>query len=95
MTIPHSANRGVHTANFRVLRLANYPAVLVECGFLSNRLEGGQARDAEYRETLADRIAEAVVEQRYGAGVYRAAKSAAAQPPSEGPGLAPSSLKRD
>src|SRR5213082_2038944 len=95
MTIPHSANRGVHTANFRVLRLAYYPAVLVECGFLSNRLEGGQARDAEYRETLADRIAEAVVEQRYGAGVYHAAKSAAAQPPSEGPGLAPSSLKRD
>src|SRR5437870_7877053 len=95
MTIPHSANRGVHTANFRVLRLAKYPAVLVECGFLSNRLEGGEARDAEYRETLADRIAEAVVEQRYGAGVYRAAKSAAAQPPSEGPGLAPSSLKTD
>ena len=95
MTIPHSANRGVHSANFRVLRLAKYPAVLVECGFLSNRLEGGEARDAEYRETLADRIAEAVVEQRYGAGVYHAAKSAAAQPPSEGPGLAPSSLKRD
>src|SRR5947208_13283599 len=95
MTIPHSANRGIHMANFRVLRLANYPAVLVECGFLSNRLEGGQARDAEYRETLADRIAEAVVEQRYGAGVYHAAKSAAAQPPSEGPGLAPSSLKTD
>src|SRR5216117_1888888 len=72
MTIPQSANRGVHTANFRVLRLAKYPAVLVECGFLSNRLEGGEARDAEYRETLADRIAEAVVEHRYGAGVYRA-----------------------
>jgi N-acetylmuramoyl-L-alanine amidase len=96
MTIPHSANRGVHTANFRVLRLANYPAVLVECGFLSNRLEGGEARDSEYREALADRIAEAIVEQRYGPGIYRASKSAAAQPPSEGgPGLAPSSLKRD
>jgi len=95
MTIPHSANRGVHTANFRVLRLAKYPAVLVECGFLSNRLEGGEARDSEYREALADRIAEAIVEQRYGPGVYHAAKSAAAQPPSEGPGLAPSSLKRD
>src|SRR6266403_716297 len=94
LTIPHSANRGVHFASFRVLRLANYPAVLVECGFLSNRREGGEARDAEYRETLADRIAEAVVEQRYGSGVYHAAKSAAAQPPSEGPGLAPSSLKR-
>src|SRR6202011_5779190 len=39
MTIPRSANRGVHTANFRVLRLAKYPAVLVECGFLRTRLQ--------------------------------------------------------
>ncbi len=70
-TIPHSANRGVHTANFRVLRLATSPAVLVECGFLSNRSDGGQARDWEYRELLADRIAEAIVEQRFGPGVYR------------------------
>jgi N-acetylmuramoyl-L-alanine amidase len=70
-TIPRSANRGVHTANFRVLRLASYPAVLVECGFLSNRNDGNQARDWEYRELLADRIAEAIVEQRYGPGVYR------------------------
>jgi N-acetylmuramoyl-L-alanine amidase len=70
-TIPRSANRGVHTANFRVLRMANYPAVLVECGFLSNRAEGTKARDWEYRELLADRIAEAIVEQRYGPGVYR------------------------
>src|SRR6266568_6840723 len=65
MTIPHSTNRGVHTANFRVLRLATCPSVLVECGFLSNRREGGEARDAEYRELLADRIAEAIVEERY------------------------------
>ena len=71
MTIPNSANGGVHTADFRVLRLANCPAVLVECGYLSNRSEGNQARDWEYRELLADRIAEAIVEQRYGAGVYR------------------------
>jgi N-acetylmuramoyl-L-alanine amidase len=70
-TIPSSANRGVHTANFRVLRLATCPAVLVECGFLSNRRDGGQARDWEYRELLADRIAEAIVEQRFGPGVYR------------------------
>src|SRR3989440_10738815 len=66
MTIPHSANRGVHHANFRVLRLAKYPAVLVECGFLSNRLEGGEARDSEYREALADKIAQAIVDQRGG-----------------------------
>ena len=97
MTIPHSANRGVHTANFRVLRLATYPAVLVECGFLSNRHDGNEARSTEYRELLADRIAEAIVEQRYGPGVYHASAEAAVQPqpPSEGPGLAPATLRHD
>ena len=74
LTIPRSANRGVHHANFRVLRLAKYPAVLVECGFLSNPREGGEARDSEYRDELADRIAGAIVEQRYG-GRRRTAKT--------------------
>ena len=95
MAIPHSANRGVHVANFRVLRLATYPAVLVECGFLSNRAEGGEARDAEYRELLADKIAEAIVEQRYGPGVYRASAQNIMQPAGEGPGLVPSTLRRE
>src|SRR3989440_11711507 len=72
MTIPHSANRGVHTANFRVLRLASCPAVLVECGYLSNRSEGREARNGEYPELLADRIAQAIVEQRYGLGADNA-----------------------
>src|SRR5438034_3464450 len=98
MTIPHSTNRGVHTANFRVLRLAYYPAVLVECGFLSNRSEGNQARDWEYRELLADRIAEAIVEQRYGPGVYRVSPQVAAQtqpePSSGGTGSAPAAVHR-
>jgi N-acetylmuramoyl-L-alanine amidase len=79
MAIPNSANGGVHTANFRVLRLANCPAVLVECGYLSNRSEGNQARGSEYRELLADRIAEAIVEERYGTGAYRPPAQIAAQ----------------
>jgi len=96
MTIRRSANGGVHHANFRVLRLANYPAVLVECGYLSNRSEGREARDSEFREVLADKIAEAVIEQRFGPGVYRGSTQVAAQPepPGEGPGLAPAHLRR-
>src|SRR5215472_14283320 len=79
MTIPNSSNGGVHTANFRVLRFASCPAVLVECGYLSNRAEANEARDWEYRELLADRIAEAIVEERYGSGVYRPSPQVAAQ----------------
>jgi N-acetylmuramoyl-L-alanine amidase len=99
MTIPHSSNRGVHTANYRVLRKATFPAVLVECGYLSNRSEGNQARDWEYRELLADRIAEAIVEQRYGAGVYHSSTQVAVGPPQPetptgGTGLAPGAPHR-
>src|SRR6266545_7420856 len=100
MTIPRSRNGGVHTANFRVLRLATCPAVLVECGYLSNRNDGSQARDWEYRELLADRIAEAICELRFGSGVYRASSQVAAQsqPQAEsstgGTGLTPGAAHR-
>src|SRR5437763_6535951 len=71
-----AVNRGVHTADFRVVRKALYPAVLVECGYLSNRSEGREARNGEYREFLADKIAQAIVEQRHGPGVYNASATA-------------------
>jgi N-acetylmuramoyl-L-alanine amidase len=76
VTMRGASNRGVKTANFRVLRKALYPAVLVECGFLSNRSEGAGARSASYREELADKIAEAIVDERYGKGTYRAPQTA-------------------
>jgi N-acetylmuramoyl-L-alanine amidase len=76
LTLPGAVNRGVKTANFRVLRKAEYPAVLVECGFLSNRKEGAAARSASRRDDLADKIAEAIVDERYGKGTYRAPASA-------------------
>jgi N-acetylmuramoyl-L-alanine amidase len=75
LTLPAAVNRGVKTANFRVLRKAAYPAVLVECGFLSNRKEGAAARSASRRDDLADKIAEAIVDERYGKGTYRAPSS--------------------
>src|SRR5207249_996881 len=101
-----AVNRGVHTADFRVVRKALYPAVLVECGYLSNRSEGREARNGEYRELLADKIAQAIVEQRHGVGAYHRAPAAAVvnqepqpqkrkpalAPPGEGPGMAPPTL---
>jgi N-acetylmuramoyl-L-alanine amidase len=71
LTLPGSVNRGIHTAGFRVLRNAAYPSVLVECGYLSNHSEARDAASADYREKLADKIAEAIVDYRYGAGMYR------------------------
>lgn len=69
-SIPGTVNRGVHTARFRVLRNAQYPSVLVECGYLSNRDERREAASASSREQMADKIAEAIVDYRYGEGVY-------------------------
>jgi N-acetylmuramoyl-L-alanine amidase len=69
-TLPHSVNRGVRTARFRVLRNAQYPSVLVECGYLSNRGEGNEVSSPAYRDRLADKIAEAIVDYRYGKGMY-------------------------
>jgi len=59
-------NRGVHYANFRVLRLNTFPAVLVECGFLSNGHEANHAKSAAYRQQLADQIGKAIIESRRG-----------------------------
>ena len=70
MRLPKAVNRGVRPARFRVLRNAVYPSVLVECGFLSNRSEGEQAGNANFRDKLADCISEAIVEERFGSGVY-------------------------
>ncbi len=80
LTLPGARDRGVRTANFRVVRNAVYPSVLVECGFLSNRKEAAQARSAAYREMLADKIAKAIVEERYGPGVYNAPPQPVAPP---------------
>jgi len=59
-------NRGIMTANFRVLRKNRYPAVLVECGFISNRAEAARCGTPEYREEIAKRIASAIIEGRFG-----------------------------
>jgi len=58
-------DRGVKRANFRVLRLNLNPAVLVECGFLSNGREARLAASPAHREKIAACIAHALTELRW------------------------------
>ncbi len=55
-----SSNRGVRRRGYYVLRKTNVPAVLVECGFLTNPTEASYAQTASYRQKLADEIAAGV-----------------------------------
>src|SRR2546430_852318 len=55
-----SANRGVRRRGYYVLRKTSSPAVLVECGFLTNPTEGAYAQTASYRQKLAEEIAAGV-----------------------------------
>ena len=64
--LPGATSRGVKTANFRVLRRNQFPAVLVECGFMSNPSEGARCANCGYRDRLAAAIASALIEQRHG-----------------------------
>ena len=50
-------NRGVRRRGFFVLRRTRIPAVLVECGFLTNATEAQYVQDANYRQKLAEEIA--------------------------------------
>jgi N-acetylmuramoyl-L-alanine amidase len=54
-------NRGIRRRGYFVLRRAAAPAVLVECGFLTNSTEASLALQSSYRERLADRIADGVM----------------------------------
>ncbi len=55
-----SSNRNVRRRGYYVLRKTNIPAVLVECGFLTNPTEAAYAQTASYRQKLAEEIAAGV-----------------------------------
>ena len=59
-------NRGIKQRGYYVLRNCRVPAVLVECGFLTNRQDGRLALDARYRDRLASEIAKGVIAARRG-----------------------------
>jgi N-acetylmuramoyl-L-alanine amidase len=55
-----SSSRGVRRRGYYVLRKTSIPAVLVECGFLTNPTEAAYAQNASYRQKLAEEIAAGV-----------------------------------
>lgn len=54
-------DRGVRRARFYVLQHVKCPAVLVECGFLSNTAEAERIATASYRDSLATGICNGIL----------------------------------
>jgi len=57
-------NRGVKTARFYVLKNTNIPSVLVEAGYLSNRIEELQLKNPAVLDRLAEAIARGILQYR-------------------------------
>ena len=57
-----AADRGVRRSRFSVLRNATCPAILIECGFLSNKVEEKNLNNPAYRDKIATGIANGIKE---------------------------------
>lgn len=58
-------NRGVRFARFAVLTQTRCPAVLVECGFISNATERARCKSNSYQTQLAVAIADGISKYRW------------------------------
>ncbi|MBM3706876.1 MAG: PKD domain-containing protein [Actinobacteria bacterium] len=67
------ANRGVKTANFRVIKYTTMPAALVECAFISNQTENDLLKSPDFREKCAAGIANAI--KKFSEGIIKPADS--------------------
>lgn len=59
-----ASNRGVKYGRYYVLRASKNPAVLVECGFVSNSRERSEIKKGSYRDAVARGIAEGIAKYR-------------------------------
>jgi N-acetylmuramoyl-L-alanine amidase len=57
-------NRGVSRRDYKVLRETKMPAVLVECGFISNKKEAARCASSAHRQKLAEAIASGILAAR-------------------------------
>ncbi len=55
-------SRGIHRRNFHVLREHSRPAVLIECGFLTNTTDRRRLNSASYRKKLAAVLVQGIVD---------------------------------
>jgi N-acetylmuramoyl-L-alanine amidase len=57
-------NRGIKRAGYSVLKHTDGTAVLVECGFISNKSEANRCGTAAHRQKLAEAIARGIMRAR-------------------------------
>lgn len=57
-------NRGVFYRDYKVLRETKMPAILIECGFISNRTEARRCGSSVHRQALAEAIASGILAAR-------------------------------
>ena len=58
-------NRGIKDGNFSVLRNSKMPAILIECGFITNSLDSSKISNDIYQTKIAKAIASAVESKTY------------------------------
>lgn len=54
-------DRGIRENNFQILRETSMPAILIECGFLTNLEEAKKLTNSEYQENLTEGIAQGIL----------------------------------
>jgi N-acetylmuramoyl-L-alanine amidase len=57
-----SIDRGIRHRGYWVLRANRLPAILVECGFMTNRTEAARIQSAHYRDRIAKAIADGLLQ---------------------------------
>ncbi len=57
-----ATDRGIKRARFSILRNATCPAILVECGFLTNRNDATKLHNTKYIRKLGESLAEGIID---------------------------------
>ena len=60
-SITRAEDRGLRHARFVVIRESTMPAILVECGYLTNPTEANRLSTSSYRDTIAQGIAQGIL----------------------------------